>query len=177
MRSVGLRKKTKTGLHAAVSRRYSRCNPPRIGVAATRSSSGSRSRPDSTLYLLSGGPSVPWRDPKAEFHEELVGNPFLAPRAIRGRHRRFELSHVRWNRWSARCSRFPASKQPEPFAMPANERLRLHDGQQLTPIEELRQRDERNACGVISAPTFHAAFLRRSTDGPLICQRFRCRRP
>ena len=36
--------------------------------------------------------------------------------------------------------------------MPSNERFRLHDGQESTPVDEARQRNERNSGRVISSP-------------------------
>src|SRR5262249_39209012 len=88
-------------------------------------------------------------DPNAALDEELGGNAFLAPRRIRTCHGGNEVLQICWNRWATSRTRFPPPKQPESLSMPADQRLRLDDGQELSPLEAARQRDERDACGVI----------------------------
>jgi hypothetical protein len=112
-------------------------------------------------------PDRPRRNSEAELHEELGGNPLLAPRPIRGRHHRNELLQVRWNRRPASRARFQPPEQPEPFPMPSNERFRLDNGQQTPPVQEPRQRDEGDARGVIGPAGFCLAF---QVQGQLLSQ-------
>ena len=100
----------------------------------------------------------PWRHADAEVDQEFVGNPFLAPSPIRGRHRGDQLLQVHGNRRPAACPRLPAPPQPESLSMPPNEGLRFHNGQQMAPVDEARQGDERDPCGVIGAARLHLPF-------------------
>jgi hypothetical protein len=43
-------------------------------------------------------------------------------------------------------------EQPEAFSVPSNERVRLHDGEDSTPVDQLRQRDQRNSGRIIGPP-------------------------
>jgi len=51
--------------------------------------------------------------------------------------------------------------------MPSNERLRLHDGQQMPPLDEPGQGDEGNACGIIGPAGLHLPF---QVQGQLLSQ-------
>jgi hypothetical protein len=42
--------------------------------------------------------------------------------------------------------------------MPPNEGLRFHDGQQMPPVDERRQGDEGDTCGVIGPAGLHPPF-------------------
>ena len=42
--------------------------------------------------------------------------------------------------------------------MPSNERFRLHDGQESTPVDEARQRNERDSGRVIGSPRLDLAL-------------------
>jgi hypothetical protein len=42
--------------------------------------------------------------------------------------------------------------------MPTNERIRPHDRQQTTPLDEARQRDKRNARRIVGAAGLHLPF-------------------
>ena len=100
----------------------------------------------------------PRRHSDAELHQEFVGNPFLAPGPIRDRHRGDQLLQVHGNRRPAGRPRLPTPPQPESLSMPPNEGLRFHDGQQMPPVDERRQRDEGDACGVIGPAGLHLPF-------------------
>jgi hypothetical protein len=59
---------------------------------------------------------------------------------------------------AGRRTRFPAPKQPESLSVPMDQRLRLHHGQQLPPLEEPRQRHKSDARGVISPARLRLPF-------------------
>jgi len=42
--------------------------------------------------------------------------------------------------------------------VPPNERVRLHDGQQLTPFDQPRQRDQRDPCRIVSTARLRLPF-------------------
>jgi hypothetical protein len=121
------------------------------------------------------------RDSDAELHEQLGGNPLLAPCPIRGCHHRNELLQLRWNRRPASRARFAPPEQPEPVSMPSNERLRLDDGQQTPLVEEPRQRDDRdNNSETRSVPTCRIVRKRLPRDSVMtrqILRRTTCQPP
>src|SRR5262249_14324730 len=90
----------------------------------------------------------PWRDPNPQLQEELGGNPFLAPRAVRDCHLRDQLSQLCGYTWPPSSLRFQAPEQMEALSMPANKRVRLDDRQELTPVHQPRHRDERARGGI-----------------------------
>src|SRR5262249_23169112 len=98
------------------------------------------------------------RDPKPELHPHFRGYPFLAPRAIRRRHVRDQLPQFRRQLWSATAGRLPPPKQPEAFSMPSHERVRLHDGEDATPVDQRRQRTECDAGRDIGPPRLDLAL-------------------
>ena len=99
-----------------------------------------------------------WRDVNPELEEELGRNPFLTPRAIRGRHGRDQLTQFRRNRRPSGRPRLPTPEQPESLAVPPKERLRLDDGQQTLPIDEPRKGDEREARRIIRTAWLRLPF-------------------
>jgi hypothetical protein len=92
------------------------------------------------------------RDTNPELREQFRRNPLFAPRAIRGGHLRDQLLEVGWHARSALWPRFPPPEQAESLAMPANERLRLDHGEELTPINQPGQCDERQPRRVVGPP-------------------------
>src|SRR5262249_39391640 len=95
------------------------------------------------------------RHPNPKLHEELRGDSLLAPSPIGCRHLRDQPPQVCWNAWTSRFLRSPLPKQPKGFSMPANQRVRLDNHQQLTPVDEPRQRDQRDASRVVRAAWPH----------------------
>lgn len=51
--------------------------------------------------------------------------------------------------------------------MPSDERSRLHDGEDATPVDQPRQRDERNPRRIVGAARFH---LPLHVQGQLLSQ-------
>jgi hypothetical protein len=52
----------------------------------------------------------------------------------------------------------PPPEQPEACSMPSNERVRLHDGEDSTPVDQPRQGDECDAGRVIGPPRLDLAL-------------------
>src|SRR3989441_9267626 len=81
-----------------------------------------------------------------------VRNPCVGPDRYCCIYARGDLPDDGRQSGSATRHRLPPPEQPESSSMPSNERFRLHDGQESTPVDEARQRNERNSGRVISSP-------------------------
>jgi hypothetical protein len=114
-------------------------------------------------------PYRPRRQPDADFHEELRGNPLLAPRHICCRHLSDQLAQIRRDSRSARRLRLPTPKKSEPFSMPSDQRLWLDDDQELTPVQQSGQRDERDSRCVVG-PAWVEQVLGGQVLARLQCQ-------
>jgi hypothetical protein len=99
-----------------------------------------------------------WRHLQAQLQQEFVGDPLLAPRRVVPSHATDEPSQCYRDRWPSRL-RFPPPAQPEPLAVPADQRHRLHDGQCLPPIEPAGEPGHRNPGGIGCSPRFGIALL------------------
>jgi hypothetical protein len=71
---------------------------------------------------------------------------------------------------------FHRQNNRKPFSMPAHQRVRLDDHQQLTPVDQSRQRDQRDAGRVVGAAWLHlaldilpTAFVGTSSPPPAAC--------
>ena len=94
----------------------------------------------------------------SELDQQFGGDPFLAPGPIRRRHLHNQVSNSgRHGRSSAR-SRFQPPEQSIRLAMPSNERRGPHDGEDPTPIDQSRQRYQRNPRRIVSPTGFHLPF-------------------
>ena len=67
-------------------------------------------------------------------------------------------SQLHWNRRAAGRPRFPAPEQPESLSMPTDQRIRLHNGQQTTPLDEVRQDDQRHARRIVGTTGLDLPF-------------------
>lgn len=94
----------------------------------------------------------------SELHEQFRRNSLLAPRPVRGGHLRDQLPEVRRHARSAMSPRFPPPEQAKSLSMPSNQRVRLYHGQELTPINQASQRDERQPRHVIGSPRLDLAL-------------------
>src|SRR5262245_10627496 len=103
-------------------------------------------------------PYRPRGDVDAQLHEQLAGNPLLAPDAIRQRHVSDQSPYVDRQPRSATWTRFPPPQQLKAFAMPANQRIWLHDREHLTPIDQPPQTDERDPRRIVGATWLYLAL-------------------
>ena len=75
------------------------------------------------------------RDGQPEFQTQFIGDPFFAPRRVRPSHRDNQSPHVDRDRWSAGHG-LPPPEETEPFPMPPDQCLWLHDGERRPPIDQ-----------------------------------------
>src|SRR3984893_18201528 len=112
----------------------------------------STTRPSTWRHLAANGPR---RHPQPKLQQEFGRNPFLAPRAVRGRNIPDQLAQAAWPPRSSARFRLSAPEQPKALSMPPNERVRLHDHQDAPPLDQRRQRDERDPRGIVGTPRLH----------------------
>jgi len=78
-----------------------------------------------------------------------------------------ELAEVFWDRGTAAPAGLPAPEEAEGVTLPAEERLGFHQGQSVAPGEQLREQNQRQSLGGVSAA---GADLARDKAGQLETQ-------
>jgi hypothetical protein len=127
-------------------------------MVARRCSTAETTRDPGSPTFRHVPPHCTRRNADAEFELQFRGNPFHAPLRIRTGHGGNSLLDVRPQRWSAGRPRFPPPKEPESFAMPMDQRVRLHDRQHCPPVDQTRQPHERDPRRILSATGFDLTF-------------------
>ena len=106
------------------------------------------------------------RDRDAEFEQQFCGDALLAPRSVRVRHLRDQLLQVRGIRGRPGAE-ISNARTAERVAVPAHQRVGLHNRQHWPPVDESGQDDERQPRGVGGAAglrwrsMYRASRLRR----------------
>jgi hypothetical protein len=85
----------------------------------------------------------------------VQGDPFFTPCPIGRGHLADQLAQVRRERRTSWRLRFPFPEQAESLAMPADQRVRLDDCEEISPGHQPRQRDQRDARRVVRTPRLH----------------------
>lgn len=113
--------------------------PPALGESAWP-----RGTVSGHWYVLPHGTR---RDTYAELEQQFVGNPLLAPQRVLPGYPADERLQVCRDSGPSRVG-FPPPEQPDPLAMPADQRRRLSHGQYLPPIEPAGEPDQGHPGGV-----------------------------
>lgn len=95
---------------------------------------------------------------KPSFSNSSAAIRFLAPGPVRPRHVGDQLLDVRRNPRAPPLPRRPAPEQPKGVAVPSNERVRLHNGERLAPLDESGERHEGQASGGGGATRLRLTF-------------------
>ena len=78
-----------------------------------------------------------------------MSDSFFAPTDVRDRHLDDQLLELFWHRRTSFASRFPPPKQTKSFPVPSDERVRLHDDEDILPVEQPSQRHHREPRRVV----------------------------
>ena len=87
----------------------------------------------------------------AQFQEQFGSNSFLHPRVLGPRHLSNQFLKADRNPGPATSLRFPTPTQPESLTVPAHERFRSHDDEELSPVDQLRKHDQHDSGGIVQA--------------------------
>jgi hypothetical protein len=79
-------------------------------------------------------PDGPRRDSDTQFQREFGGNAFLTPGLVRVRHGGNQVLQFVRNPWTTGAAGSPPPEQPESLTVPAHERFRSHDDEELSPF-------------------------------------------
>ena len=109
--------------------------------------------------ILQVFPNRSGRNPDAEFEFQFVGDAFLAPSRILGGHLSDQLPEVLGQAGSSDWLGLPAPEQSKSFAVPTDERIRLHVHQRIAPREYSAQGRHRPPSGVVGASRSNLSLL------------------
>lgn len=109
--------------------------------------------------ILQVFPNRSGRNPDAEFEFQFVGDAFLAPSRILGGHLSDQLPEVLGQAGSSDWLGLPAPEQSKSFAVPTDERIRLHVHQRIAPREYSAQGRHHQPSGVVGASRFNLSLL------------------
>ncbi len=102
------------------------------------------------------------RNPDPEFELQLVGDAFLAPGRILHAHLPDQDLKTLGQERSPRRFRLPTPKEPEAFAVPPDECIRLDIHQRIRPLEHLTQSRHQPASGIVGSSGFGLSLLEES---------------
>jgi len=77
---------------------------------------------------------------------------------IRSRHRSDHVLEVRRDPRTAGAPRLPPPKQAESLPVPPHERIGPHDDEELSPVDRVREHDERDSGRIVQAPRPNVPF-------------------
>ena len=109
----------------------------------------------------------PGRHLQAELQQQLIGDPFLAPRWVLPGHPTDKRLQVRRHRRSSRTW-MSTARTGEPLAMPAGQGRRLNNGQRPPPVEPAGEPDQSHPGGIGGSSWFDVALL---IQGQLLTQK------
>src|SRR5262245_36161466 len=94
------------------------------------------------------------RNLNSDLQQELIGDPFLSPSRIVRCHLDNQLLEIDRNSGTTTRPRLPPPEPSESLSMPADQRIRLDDTEDSTPVEQSGKVDECEADRIGSPPRF-----------------------